>query len=292
VVVQVNSHQLSLKAFSQKLAVNIRNLDALTVQNPELLAVIKTQLVDQFILESLVADATQQAKISLSDEEFQVEFKRVLAQYPDDLSFRNALIQESLSLSQFKDDLRRRMLSEKFFQSLYRDLPEISDRDVEAYYKENPHRFRLGERIFIRQIVVKDLTRAMEVLEQLKRRKSFEELAEKFSQTPEASEKGEVGWIEKGSLEFFDQFFSAPLNQPQGPIESLYGFHIVRVEKKAPAGQRPIREVEALIKAQIKAAQEEGRFKTWLERQIRMSIIRKDQKLIDSVIAVPKMERG
>lgn len=98
-----------------------------------------------------------------------------------------------------------------------------------------------------------------------------------------------MGWIEKGSVDFFDSTFTLPLGVASSIIKSPFGFHIIRIEKKLPAGTKSLDEVRTLLLQDLLAKKEQAAFVSWLDGQIRSSHIFKDYDLINSVIVDTKL---
>ncbi|HAE88194.1 TPA: hypothetical protein DCG86_09255, partial [Candidatus Marinimicrobia bacterium] len=83
---------------------------------------------------------------------------------------------------------------------------------------------------------------------------SFEDLARIFSQDPSASEGGSLGYIQKGEMvkPFEDAAFNAPLNKVIGPVETRFGFHLIRVEdRKVENGEPQVKVSHILLKVDV-----------------------------------------
>ncbi|HEV7667322.1 MAG TPA: peptidyl-prolyl cis-trans isomerase [Thermoanaerobaculia bacterium] len=64
---------------------------------------------------------------------------------------------------------------------------------------------------------------------------------------------GELGWFPKGRMDasFSEAAFAAAPGQVVGPIRSQYGFHLIQVEGRRPAGSTPMDEVKSQIVFQL-----------------------------------------
>ncbi len=81
------------------------------------------------------------------------------------------------------------------------------------------------------------------VLEELKRGRSFEELAREYSDDTVSGLKGGVfGDIQKGDAEpvFDSAAFSLPLGQISEPLHTRFGYHLIKVLERTEAGYRPL----------------------------------------------------
>nr|BCX00828.1 MAG: peptidylprolyl isomerase [Bacteroidota bacterium] len=83
--------------------------------------------------------------------------------------------------------------------------------------------------------------RAEEVLRRLRAGEDFATVAREVSQDPgSASRGGDLGWFGKGRMvkEFEEAAFSARPGQLIGPVETSFGFHIIRVEARSQTEYR------------------------------------------------------
>lgn len=280
-VIKVNEHSLSTKEFSTLLARELRNLDAISAKDANNVFRTKEKVLKDFIIQSITQDWALSQGLTISDEELDKEVEKMRANYPDDLSFRRALAVDSMSFSEWRDKLRTTMLDRAVFQKISSQAKAPTNEDVESYYNNNKVKFAVSERILIRQILIDDEAKADAIKTELKK-VNFDEAAKKYSTAPEGKEGGLVGWIEKGSVDFFDPLFKAPLNSIQS-FKSPFGYHIARVESKKPAGQKSLAEVRSFIMASLLAQKEQALYVSWLDNQIRSSKVLKDYEIINSI---------
>lgn len=80
-------------------------------------------------------------------------------------------------------------------------------------------------------ILVKEEAQAQEIMTLLKNGGDFEKLAKKHSTCPSGKKGGHLGEFKQGAMvPAFDKVvFSAPLIEPQGPLHTQFGYHIIKV---------------------------------------------------------------
>ncbi len=281
-VLQVNDHALTAVEFSDRLARKLKQFDALTAKDPATLQRTKEDVLRSYTLEAMVIDFAKTSNLTVSEQELDKEVNSFRSAYPDDVSFRRVLAEESLSLAIWREQLRLTILERKVFQKITESAQKPTAEEIKKSFEENKEKYRRKERIFLRQIVVDDLTKAMELKEESKK-KNFNALATKFSIAPEGKNGGLVGWIEKGSLEIFDKAFQLPVGQVSQVLESPYGFPILKVERKAPAGYAGSDVVKPLIEQSLLAQREQAEFASWLDRQIRTSRVLRNQEVLRAI---------
>lgn len=281
-VVQVNDHKLSTKELARELARRLRKLDALSAKDSNNVRRAKEEIIRNFILASMIDDYAKNEKLSVTEEDLEKSINQIRSSYPDDLSFRRVLAEENLSFSAWKDELKKSLLERRVFAKLSEKAAAPTEAEIRSYYDEHKDRFRRKERAYIRQIIVDEITKAQSLREELKK-KDFADTAKKFSVAPEGKTGGIVGWIERGSVDIFDKAFTLPVGGLSQVLESSYGFHIFKVERKAPAGIAALEEVRDVIIQAIKGQKEQGEFAAWLDKQIRASRVLRDNDLISAI---------
>jgi len=281
-VVKVNDHVLTAKEFSNLLARKLKDLDALTAKDPSTVHRTKEEIIRSFIVKSLTLDWARANSLVVTEGDLDKEVDKYRANYPDDLSFRRLLAQENLSFSEWREELRYTLIERAVFKKLNDRVKAPTDAEIKTYYDEHKEQFKRKERILIRQIVSDELGKA-DLLKTQVKTKDFAELAKKYSIAPEGKNGGLVGWIEMGTVDFFDPLFKGPVGKVT-QITSPFGFHVVKVEKKEPAGVAPMEEVRSQIVRALMAQREQAEFVKWLDAQLRSSKVLRDNDLINSIV--------
>ncbi len=151
----------------------------------------------------------------------------------------------------------------------------VADSDMKRYFQEHRDRFALSEEYTLSQILIKPRSpddtadareKVREVMARLKQGESFEDLAMRFSDGPDASHGGRLGLVRQGELLPGIERTIANL-VPGGisdMIETSEGFHIVRLEDKKPKQFRPYEEVRTEIQGLVFQQKSEDVYQAWL----------------------------
>ena len=142
-----------------------------------------------------------------------------------------------------------------------------TEADLRKRYDASKEDFKAQESAHILHILIKVPTtatpaedaaakaKADALVAQLRAGADFGKLARENSGDPSsAGSGGDMGFIERGqTVEPFDTAaFSVPLNTISDPIRSTeYGYHIIKVLERKPAGYRTFEEVRAQLAAQV-----------------------------------------
>ena len=139
---------------------------------------------------------------------------------------------------------------------------QVTDADVQSYYKQHQDEFRVQASADVRHILIpvpagadqktKDAAKAKadDVLKQLKGGAKFADLAKKYSGDPGSKDKGgELGKLLKGQTvkPFEDAVFSAKVGDIVGPVQTEFGYHIIQVENRTEPHLQSVDEVRAQI---------------------------------------------
>ena len=123
-------------------------------------------------------------------------------------------------------------------------LIRISDEEIKEYYNSHKEDFQDDEKcklkyaLFSIETTEQDTQRisqeAQTLIERIESGENFAELAKQYSQDPTAENGGDLGYFSKGDMvDFFEKAaFSAEKGEVVGPVETDYGFHIIKVFDK------------------------------------------------------------
>ena len=281
-VVKVNSRILTLKDFSNQVGRKLKDLDSLSAKNGETVSFVKEEIIRNFITRSLILDYATSKNLNVSSSELDQEVKNVRATYPDDVTFRRTLAEESISFSEWQEQLKARLIEKKVFTLISEKIKSPTSEELNQFYNQNKDLFKTKERVYIRQIVVEEQGKAEHLKSEL-RKQSLENLAKKYSIAPEGKSGGVVGWIGKGEVDFFDPVFSYKIGAPGPVFKSPFGYHIVVVERKSPPSTQSLEEVRPRIVKQITSLKEQALFTEWMDAQLRSSRVSRDNNLINAV---------
>ncbi len=144
------------------------------------------------------------------------------------------------------------------------------DSEVTRYardlYRENPERFRTPEQTRASHILIsrsddgKARERAQALLAEIKKGASFETLArEQSADGASATRGGDLGWFGPGQMVKPFEDAVASIRNPgelSDIVETQFGFHIVRLDGRRPAGVRTFEEVRDDLEREVRAKAE------------------------------------
>lgn len=225
---------------------------------PAALARLQRQILDQVIGEQLIVQAALRDSTILvleSDLEEMVaqDIQGRARQFPGgQAAFQTALQGQGWTLASYRDFLRGQVRQQQLYQQYMakrsRDLAGIIvlDSEIEAFFEEQ--QANLGQRpptVAFTQIIVlsspSDSAKATARAEAERIRglavdgEDFAELARRFSDEPGAEDSGgDLGWFRRGDMveAFEEAAFNLPIEVVSEPVETPFGFHIIKVERR------------------------------------------------------------
>jgi len=155
---------------------------------------------------------------------------------------------------------RKSIVLEALLREVAEKAPGLSDAALRAAYDANPALHQVGERVKVSHMLFRGKARALEMLGRAKAGEPFEALMKEIG-----SGNGEVaadlGEIERGNFvkEFEAAAFAAAPGVATGPVKTTYGYHVIKVYAKLPAGARSFEEVKPkLLAGQREQAQRDA----------------------------------
>jgi len=307
-VLQVNNTTLTLLEYSELLSISLSKLDLMTVKNPKIKSIYENKILSEEIIKILIFEDLIKNQITISENEISSALKQLQEQYQSPLAFKEALASQSISKETLQKRLTEELKFKAFFQKLQSQIIPPTEADCLDFYNQKKSEYLTPEKIDLYQIVTKKKEQAEELLDHLKKKKSeftqlaildhlkqkkseFTQLAIQFSIGPESVHNGHVGWIERGQVTYFDPAFNLKPNQFSSVIESPFGFHILMTNEKIKKRQLTFEQVKDKIFRLLIEEQEQGLFLKWLNETLRVSKIKKDDRLLKSVKITTEVTR-
>jgi len=152
------------------------------------------------------------------------------------------------------EDARRAILIDALLEEGLRGKGDVSEEEIQGYYKENQSLFTEPQEIRIRHIVVNTEPALKEVVTKLSQGESFEKLAAIYNIGNFKEDGGNLGYIRRGQLAPpFAQFEEAAFSlRKRGEVSDVvrtpYGYHILRLEDMRGSALRPLNQVKERIR--------------------------------------------
>lgn len=265
------------------------------------------EVLEQFITEKLLEAEVRESGIKITGEEvdqYITQIKQRNRLSDDDL--KKVLSREGQTVESYRASVKTELEKSEIINRQVRKKVNITNEDVERYYKLNANKYRSEDRVRLRHILfplaeraapdqVQAATdKAMELYEQIAAGKDFGELAREFSQGAGRADGGDIGWVNRGTLVSGIEemaFEKLKVGQVSTPFRTGMGVHLVKLEERQTGAVLPLSAVASKIKDELYAKALEERFARWLKTDLRRKH-RVDVKLAGVVFKPEDSQEG
>jgi len=174
---------------------------------------------------------------------------------------------QGVSFEEFKQNMRNQIITQQVIGREVGQKLNITDDEIQKFYDEHKAQMDQPEEIRLSEILVstekKDSgkgkdeaaqlqaaqAKAEDLLAQIRKGASFEEIAKKYSDGPSAAQGGELGLFKRGTLakELEDKTFAMKPGDISDVIRTKQGFIILKVTEHRASGIPPLNEVKPRI---------------------------------------------
>jgi peptidyl-prolyl cis-trans isomerase SurA len=199
----------TLKPYMEK----IQSLGYSQDKEQELLFKVRKDMLDRLINQKIEDQEIKRSKVEISEEQVDKTIERVKeTNYLTDEQLRAALAKDGLTIEEYRSKIKDQILREKLVALKVKSKIVITKEDIKAYYEKHIKEYGGKQKYHLRNIIMKvplflgsekklEIKAKMdEVLEKLKAGESFKALAAKYSESPTASDGGDLGEFEFDSL--------------------------------------------------------------------------------------------
>jgi peptidyl-prolyl cis-trans isomerase C len=170
---------------------------------------------------------------------------------------------------------RKSIILEALLRDVAEKAPGLSDEALRKAYEADPAGHQAGERVKVSHMLFRDRARAAQMLDRAKQGEPFESLMKEVD-----SRNGEVaadlGEIERGNFvkEFEAAAFAASPGSVTGPVKTTYGYHVIKVYAKTPAGVRSFEEEKPKLLAAMREQAQRDAFEGLISDLRKKSAVR------------------
>ncbi len=227
-------------------------------QRPPAIEQLQDQVLERLVMQRLQLNHAERAGIRVDDATLDAAVQRIAAQNNLSLGqLRDALAQEGVDFSAFREDLREQITVDRLQQAVIQREVEVSPREIEEAMQAASAQDATEYRVAHIRIATPEGAspaeleeaerRAHEVRQQAVSTKTdFATLAETFSQAASAGEGGVLGWRLPGQLpaglqEAVEELEPGEISDVE---QTANGFHIVKLIDKRREGAQIVQEVQ------------------------------------------------
>jgi len=233
------------------------------------------QILDGMIMEKLVDK--QAAAVKVDQAEIDAQLAKIKSQFPSEEVFQAEMKKSGITMDQFVANLTKSIRQSKWMQSQVAGKDTVTADDAKKFYDANTKEFANPDLVKASHILIRTAPDASK--EQLKAAEKkakaaivransgedFAKLASELSEEPGAAQRGgDLGYFPKDKMvpEFADAAFAQKVGTVSvTPVKTKFGYHVIKVTDKKPAGTATFDEAKAQIMQFLQAQKRREIFK-------------------------------
>jgi peptidyl-prolyl cis-trans isomerase C len=233
----------------------------------DLLKKAETAAVNQLVSSEVLYQAGLKMDNKDLDKEVQEQIAKRKAQFPSSAEYEKALRQNGLTEKDLNVLMRKEIVINNLLEKEVVSKVAVTDAEEKKFYDANKDKFKREESVRASHILIgvdekasaEDRKKAKEKAESIRKKiaagEDFATLAKKESTCPSASRGGDLGYFSKGQMvpEFEKAAFALKPGEVSNVVETKFGYHIIKLQEKKPAGNVTFDEAKKNIEEYLKA---------------------------------------
>lgn len=256
--------EMRKKQYQQRLGVDLDSPSGKDMVNN-----LRKDVIQQLVEREVLLAEAEKRKLTASPEEIDTRIKGIKTNFPDDAAFKKALADNGIDMESLKQHVGQSVVIEKLRDELTKGAT-VSVQQAKEAYDKNHNEFLVQEEVKASHILVKTKKEADDLMAKIKGGADFAELAKQHSEdTGSKQQGGDLGFFPKGRMvpEFEKAAFSLKPGKVSDPVQSQFGFHIIKVFEKREPRQKGFDEVKGEFMDQMLRSKKDKDFGDWIRAQ-------------------------
>jgi len=222
VAARVNGKEIPMALFQEQMDLVKRSLQeqGTDLNSPDakaMLAQASADILDQLIIQELINQAAAKQNLTASQTEIAGRVEDIAIQVGGKDQLNELLKKNNLTMTYLERQVRDQLVAEKLFAKITENVAGTA------------------EQVHASHILVATEKEALDILAKIKAGDDFATLARQYSQDPGSSgQGGDLGFFPRGAMvpEFENAAFSLAVGQVSNPVQTAFGFHLIKVLEK------------------------------------------------------------
>lgn len=222
------------------------------------------QAVDALVAQKIVELEAGKHNVGAAEEEIQAELQHYYDYYGGEEAFIQTLTASGYTLEQARQDMTYDVMIKK----LLKPRIDISEEEMQTYFAENQSDFSQEEQVQASHILVATEEKAREIQQRVAGGEDFAQLArENSTDTASAANGGDLGFFGRGEMveQFEETGFNMQIGQVSDPVQTEYGYHIIKVTGRKEAQTADFEQNREKIREALFEQKSQAEFEAWME---------------------------
>ena len=220
--------------------------------------------LDNLTAISLLKSQAKQLNLTVDKAKLDQQMQDISKRFPSQEEFQKAMASQGLTESELRKNVEESMGLQLVIDQAAKDAATATDAEVQKFYDDNSEKFPMPEQVHAAHILLRvDQKNTPEQKAEIKKKLediradieankvTFSDAAAQYSQdTSNAKNGGDLGFFQKGQMvkPFEDAAFATQPGTLSQIVETQFGFHIIKVLERKPAGKATFEQVKPAIK--------------------------------------------
>lgn len=228
---------------------------------PEQLAQLRQAALDNLIENELLYQAAVKSGIKIKPQSLETRLTEMKARIGGEAGYKKVLERMGVTDQEVRRQMKRAMVLERFLEQKFLSQAKVDEKEAKEYYDKHPEVFKRPAKVRASHILIKlepgadkaKQEQAKKTIEKLRARalkgEDFAKLAKENSQGPTASRGGDLGYFQRRQMvkPFADAAFALNKGEISPVVKTRYGYHIIKLTDKKPAGKVAFDKVKGRI---------------------------------------------
>ncbi|MCG6894605.1 MAG: peptidylprolyl isomerase [Desulfobacteraceae bacterium] len=229
-------------------------------------ALLREEALENMIARELLYQEALRKGVDVPQAALDEQMNKLQARFGDEASFRSALEGMGTSKESLSRKMRQGLAIQQLVETVIAADVMVTPEEIKKFYDENPKFFEKPERVKASHILIKvepdadeaEQDAAKEKLrgieKKLQQGESFATLAKENSEGPSAVRGGDLGFFQRGQMvkPFEDAAFALETGEVSDIVQTRFGYHLIEVTDKEPAGTVGLEEARPDIEKHLK----------------------------------------
>lgn len=252
------------------MGIHRKAMDALSAEELE---EVEKLAMEKLVGRELIRQEAVRQGVEAEAELVDAEIAKVRANFPSEEEMWATLEKAGVTTDQYRGMLEADIIVNKMVSSKSADIGEPTDEEVDAFYGEHKEKIRTSARVKASHILIKtegqEKQAALDSINELGRRaasEDFAELAKEASDCPSGNAGGDLGYFGRGDMvkPFEEAAFAQEVGAVGEPVETPFGYHLIRVDDRKESEPMPLEEAAPQIRQIIKGQNQAQLLDQWV----------------------------
>lgn len=207
---------------------------------------VERQVLDVLIGQELLWAEARAKNLVAPGAAVEQAVARVKERFPTPEAFQDEIARGGFTEESYAEDLKQQLSVRRLIQEEIAKGVNVSDQEVDAFYRANLDKMRKPEEAHLRHILVTldpgaddaaakaARARIQRVLAETRAGVDFAELAKTHSDDPTGPQGGDLGFVERDQLDsvFADAAFALQAGEISDIVRTQFGYHVIKLEAR------------------------------------------------------------